>query len=43
MANETDVFHFGATEKQKRWWKRLIWFILIVAFVLMALNIINDI
>jgi len=39
--NDPDIWHFGATEKQKRWWKTFAWLMLVLGALFVAVYIFN--
>jgi len=41
ISTDPEVWHFGSSEKQKRWWKILAWFMLFLAAVIFSLYIIK--
>lgn len=41
IGTEPEVWHFGSSEKQKRWWKIFVWFILILGALFLGFYIYN--
>jgi hypothetical protein len=38
---DPDIWHFGAAEKQKRWWKTFAWLMLVLGALFVAVYIFN--
>ena len=41
ISTDPEIWHFGSSEKQKRWWKIFAWFMLVLAAVFFSVYIIN--
>jgi hypothetical protein len=41
IGTEPDIWHFGSSEKQKRWWKIFAWFMLVLVAAFFGVYIIN--
>ena len=41
ISTDPEIWHFGSSEKQKRWWEIFAWFMLVLSAVFFSVYIIN--
>ena len=41
IGTDPDIWHFGSSKKQKRWWKAFAWFMIVLAAVFLCGYVVN--